>query len=144
MLLWHLGVGCALSLSYSNARFINMPTHHLRVIKYQRRFCGAWTAQGCFLWCHCCHRNNTALIFLRLFSLLCVRPLIGPLKKGSVWSMSTKTPSKFTCHVRGEKLRKKLRYRPWVVAPISMAATPGAFAGGGGRAAAASSTVGPL
>ena len=54
--------------------------------------------------------------------------------------MSIKTPSKFTCHVRGQKLRKKAALRQWVVAPISMAATPTAFAGGGGRAAAASST----
>ena len=54
--------------------------------------------------------------------------------------MSIKIRSQFTCHVRGQKLRKKLRYRPWVVAPITMAATPAAFAGGGGRAAAASST----
>ena len=37
----------------------------------------------------------------------------------------------------GEKSRA---IGPWVVAPISMAATPAAFAGGGGRAAAASST----
>ena len=35
---------------------------------------------------------------------------------------------------------KKTTLRPWVVAPITMAATSGAFAGGGGRAAAASST----
>ena len=41
---------------------------------------------------------------------------------------------------RGQKLRKKAALRPWVVAPITMAATPAAFAGGGGRAAAASST----
>ena len=45
-----------------------------------------------------------------------------------------------TSHVRWQKLRKKLRCGSWVVAPITMAATPAAFAGGGGRAAAASST----
>ena len=44
--------------------------------------------------------------------------------------MSIKTPSKFACHVRGQKLRNKAALRPWVVAPISMAATPGAFDGG--------------
>ena len=37
----------------------------------------------------------------------------------------TRTP-----HVRWQKLRKKLRCGPWVVAPITMAATPAAFAGG--------------
>ena len=45
-----------------------------------------------------------------------------------------------TSRVRWQKLRKKLRCGPWVVAPISMTATPGAFAGGGGRAVAVSST----
>ena len=47
----------------------------------------------------------------------------------------TRTP-----HVRWQKLREKAALRPWVVAPISMATAPGAFAGSGGRAAAASST----
>ena len=45
-----------------------------------------------------------------------------------------------TSHVRWQKLRKKLRCGPWVVAPITMAATPAAFAGGGGRAQGGSST----
>ena len=54
--------------------------------------------------------------------------------------MDIKSVYNFTSHVRWQKLRKKLRYRPWAVAPITMAATPAAFAGGGGRAAAASST----
>ena len=44
--------------------------------------------------------------------------------------MSIKAPCKFKCHVRGQKLRKKAALRPWVVAPISMATTPAAFAGG--------------
>ena len=41
-----------------------------------------------------------------------------------------------------EEVTKKLRYRPWVVAPIAIAATPSAFAGGGGRRAAAASSTG--
>ena len=48
------------------------------------------------------------------------------------------TENKVTC--RSEFGGKKAALRPWVVAPITMAATPGAFAGGGGRAVAASST----
>ena len=51
-----------------------------------------------------------------------------------------KNTGEVTSQDRGQKRRKKPRYLPWVVAPISMAATPAAFAGGGGRAAAASST----
>ena len=51
-----------------------------------------------------------------------------------------KKTGEVTSQDRGRKGEKSRRYRPWVVAPISMAATPAAFAGGGDRAAAASST----
>ena len=54
--------------------------------------------------------------------------------------MSIKTGGELRPRIVGRKGEKSRRYRPWVVAPISMAATPAAFAGGGGRAAAASST----
>ena len=54
--------------------------------------------------------------------------------------MCIKTGDELRPRIVGRKGEKSRRYRPWVVAPISMAATPAAFAGGGGRAAAASST----
>ena len=54
--------------------------------------------------------------------------------------MCIKTIGKIRPKFVGRKGEKSRRYTPWVVAPISMAATPAAFAGGGGRAVAASST----
>ena len=45
-----------------------------------------------------------------------------------------------TSHVRWQKLRKKLRCGPWVVAPITMAAAPADPAGGGNFGVAALST----
>ena len=50
----------------------------------------------------------------------------------------TRTP-----HVRWQKLRKKAALPPWVVAPISTAATPGAFAVRGGRRSRCSGVVDP-
>jgi hypothetical protein len=54
--------------------------------------------------------------------------------------MSTNLVTDSHDYVRSEFGEKKAALGPWVVAPITMVATPADPAGGGGRALAASST----
>ena len=76
--------------------------------------------------------------------LSAVSPGVGPVIRAGLGTFGLvhehKKGMPFTSHVRWQNLVKKLRYGPWVVAPITMAVAPVDPAGGGNLGVAALST----